>query len=108
MTDKTSQQMAVLWVVRAACIVFVGGGAVMAYMGIKGIAVPDQFDRLVNLAGVGALALLGRTSDTKQEAKEAAEKIVNDLAELAPAPQEVTVVNPPEAPVQTTEVAAVT
>lgn len=73
-------------VVSAACVVFVGGFAAMAFLAFQGTSVPDQLDRLVNLAGVGALALLGRTSDTKQEAHEAAEQMVNDLAELAPAP----------------------
>lgn len=98
-SDRSPQQTAVLWVVRAACIVFVAGAALMGWMGLHKVPIPDQFDRLVTTAAVGALALLGRTSDTKQDAKEAAEKMVNDLAKLAPAPQEVTVVHPPDAPV---------
>lgn len=96
-TERSVQQTAVLWVVGTACIVFIGGAFAMAYLAVNDIAIPDQLDRLVQLAAVGALALLGRTTDTKQEAKEAAEKMVNDLAELVPvAPQQVQVVNEPD------------
>lgn len=85
-TDRNVQQQAILTVVRAACLVFVLGVIGMFWLTDHGKAIPDQYDRVVNLAGVGALALLGRVSDSKSDAKEAAtaaaEKVTDDLSKL--------------------------
>lgn len=81
---RTPSEEAVLTVVRAACLIALLGVILMGALAWAGKPIPDQLDRLVQLAAVGALALLGRTTDTKAEAKDAVEKAVNDLTELAP------------------------
>lgn len=74
-----------MWVVRTACAIALGGLLVMAWLAIHGQEIPDRLDKYATAALIGALALLGRVSDSKAEAKDAVEKAVNDLAELAPA-----------------------
>lgn len=86
-------QRAIASVVYTACAIAFLGMVAMIYLNVKGLPIEDRLDKYATAALIGALALLGRTSDAKAEAKDAVEKVVEDMTELGAPP-------PPPPPTQ--------
>lgn len=100
-------QRAIASVVYTACAIAFVGMLVMCYLSIQELPIPDRLDKYATAALIGALALLGRTSDAKAEAKDAVEQAVEHMTELgppaAPIPVDTAVVNADTAVVNASE-----
>lgn len=72
-------------VVVTLAVVVVGGVAAMALLTAVHMAIPDQLDRVINLAAGGLIALLAKTSTASDPPQDV--QVVNDSGEPVPREQ---------------------